>query len=168
MSILHGYELEFGCKVSQRIREIKLPDGFVSGTDYSANFGMYRGYELRSSVFEEFPVDKFKKCLKISKNKGGRIHKMCGFHIHFSGYEFKPEELNKKLIDIKRWNSREQYAKDHAVYPGFRDKYCRLRRVENDHWECRVFNASLSIRALTNYDRTLRRLIMTSRIIYKV
>lgn len=168
-----GYELEFAAKRNfyADFSNSFAYEHFYCGTDESADTvrnGMYfYGFELiTNKITGEFPVEKFKRAISLIKKCNGLVHKKCGFHIHFSGYgeltDLQFELLYFKLMKLKRWKSRDQWCERHVPrsFPHYKQyKYKPLRQVDGDHYEVRVFNGSLNLRALANYDRKTKSLI---------
>jgi len=160
-----GFELEFAAPgVARKQLNETLPSGFYCGIDHSANHGNNHGLELRTNkIFRQgLPRKKFAQSIDLIRSNNGYIHKMCGFHVHFSGFG---EMDMRKILEFfnslrsSNWRSRRSYC-------GYDlgSRYAPVRLVEGDHYEIRVFNASLSLRAICHHYALTRRAIKIGRI----
>ena len=151
-----GFELEFSAIYdSKGPIQSNLPSGFELGTDVSANYGWESGFEVRSKIFKQgLPRKKFKEVLGVLKANNARIHKNCGFHIHFSGFGNLDLILATHLLKQKKyhWDSRSEWC-EHT------GKYVPIRKLEGDHYEIRVFNSTLNLRAICKYYEFTRKII---------
>jgi len=168
MSQKFGFELEFAAP--SRVRydlANELPTGFNLGTDASANTHLLKGFELRSDVFRQgLPRNKFRQCLSVIRKYNGMIHTKCGFHIHFSGFgRIDVPSATRYLEDIGfSWRTRDPWTRGFTEDsdPRF-TRYIPIRQVnyldEMDHYEIRVFNSTLNLRAICHYYKVTRRMI---------
>ena len=154
----YGFELEFAAPRGKRsIIDQNLPNGFVCGTDVSANKKDNQGLELRSAIFRQgLPRQKLAKCIKIIKQNEGFVHPVCGFHVHFSGFgEINMLKVVEFFNNMKNtnWRSRSSYCRSEW------GKYQIIRKLEGDHYEIRIFNSSLKMRAICHYYALTRKAI---------
>ena len=160
-----GLELEFGGRCPDitlsEILGINLEVNSIYLIDYSewsisedctADSEDLVGLEIRSPKFTEFPREELRQhCHHLSEN-GCRPTRTSGIHFHFSGPEFAflqelPKvtltELSKRLFCIGApHKEREKYCLPNT---DFSIKRSALRLVNDNHWECRVFNSTLDV-----------------------
>lgn len=158
-----GFELEFAASIPDRnaIERTQFPTMFSLGGDNSAALPGMVVCEMRAGIFTQgFPANKFKTMLEIIKRNNGVVHPTCGFHIHFSNAGIMNpakmmEFLNKRRLN---WISRKQWCGGHWGV-----RYAPFRQVLGDHYEIRVFNATLKLRGLEQMFRIAERAIEESR-----
>ena len=161
----YGIEIEFaanlgtGSWLRERVEEL----GFHVGTDRTAGLIGKKGYEVRHQtpvMWNENSINCLRQTLNYIKQRGVRVHKMCGLHFHFSGFGKINEPLFTKLATNNRtsnWKSRSSYCTN-----SLSTKYRVIRHISYDHYECRIFNGTLSLRAICKYQERMEKWIMGS------
>lgn len=165
----YGLEIEFASPVPrknfQNIVYIssswdKPKDRWNLGTDQSANFKGCIGLELRSPIFEEFPFEDLSILLTQFKRHGCITHNRCGLHIHFSEWRGDLRKLTKMVTRMRMpQEARKKYClrrQNETV------RYTPIRCVGRDHYECRIFNSSLKVRAIHQNWKTLVNMLGTT------
>lgn len=161
-----GIEIEFASELPDitisEITEIALSRDdntyWNIGADQTASDERGDGFELRSPIFSIFPEEELVFHLN-SISKIGWINKTCGLHFHFSGVGFNHLNfldksdffsLSKELLELGKPNpERSQFCQ---LCDGLHlHKNVALREVADSHWECRVFNSSLSLPTISYY-----------------
>ena len=160
-----GYEMEFclpkvldtstGYYYSSGALLNQIAPWFEIGSDgsLSPKRGISHLVELRSRVLTEVDIDKVKLTLEFLKTKNVFITRTCGFHLHWSWDPMNAltlaGRLAPKLSQFKPWEERSEYC---SWSSNRREaKYRPLRVVEDGHYEIRIFNGSLNLRALLRY-----------------
>jgi peroxiredoxin family protein len=170
-----GFELEFGMKnelhlerLRREVDRVGLGSLFQVGVDCTAiSPGYNRGVEVRTDKpFEgfNFPYESVKNLLTTIKQFDCAIGKECGVHFHFSGFGKIDSEKFLSIIKVQSWESRNTWCKKRSS-DSETSKYQELRRVDDDycidHYECRMFNGTLNIRALAQYHTMLVKTLKT-------
>lgn len=158
---MFGYEIEFaGPSFVRDILRLHINEEWEVGTDLSANYRLWKGFEVRTPILEEFPVEGFRKLLAVMNATNCRIHARCGFHIHVSGFgSLSVQVVADKLKNkFSIWRERNDYCNGNYLgWNGFDpySKYTPFRQVYEDHYEARFFNATTSLRGLHHYHKSL-------------
>jgi len=165
-NIAWGFELEFCSSLLPTIISTNLDVYFGSdNTKWTlAHDGTARGfgkmgYELRTPIFTEFPLHQLKEKLNKLIKLDASTHSRCGLHFHFSlqkGVHLNATQLEQQLRQMKMPRHQRQ------VYCNKKEgKYRPLRCVNADdlHYEIRIFNASLKLRAIHQNWKTCNKLV---------
>lgn len=173
-----GFELEF-CSALSRIELARaLPACICSSAytaessyDTSSNLGTDMsiqpeygklGLELRTKVWpiefcpQPFIPDFVFESLDVLKRTGCTTNRRCGIHIHVSQdkpFTFKDLAVfEERIVKLRKciFNERHEYAKETSVI-SLRDHHSEISLKSDKHFEIRIFNGTLSKRALRNY-----------------
>ena len=168
----YGIEIEFGsCQADAAISEyLGIPLSLYCddpssqwniGYDDSVQTDNLIGYELRTSIWSEFPHETLEKILSKLKNIG-TITPTCGLHFHFSGPSYSGlERENLKFKATRLFQlSNPHKEREHfcTLYPPVGSRSV-LRQIYKSHWECRCFNGTFEITEIKNNFERMRRVL---------
>ena len=119
-------------------------------------------FELRSIIFQEFPFETLSKILSFLGKNNCRTTAKAGLHFHFSGMQLEYNDIIKLTKQIVSMRVPKKERKTYCLRKDS-STYHPIIGIDphSYHYECRIFNASLKLRAIYQNWLTLTKMLGT-------